>query len=328
MKLKRKILVTGAAGYIGDATVGFLLGVNCEVTAIDNLMYGGAYLRRHESLNFIRGDVTDEVLMEDLIREHDAVVHLAAIVGDGACQANPKLTVGVNQVATEKIARLCSLYSTRLVFASTCSVYGASNELLDENSPTNPLSLYAGTKLKAEAAVQEVPLHHIFRLGTLFGVSSDHARVRCDLVANILTYRALAGETLSVYGGDQWRPLLHVRDAAETLALAACGSSDPIQAGGIYVLAKDNYTILRLARVIVNVCGIQEANIDVTELPYEDQRNYKVSPDRIGSTWRCRRTLEDGIQEMATLIREGRIADIWDISHHNARYLKEMTDVG
>jgi nucleoside-diphosphate-sugar epimerase len=317
---KRKILVTGAAGYIGDAAVRFLLGTSCDVTALDNLMYGGSYMRRHPALNFVRGDITDYKLMRELIKDHDAVVHLAAIVGDGACQANPKITLDVNQEATESIAYLCSMYDTKMVFASTCSVYGVSNELLDEASPTNPLSIYAGTKLKAEEAVREVPEHYIFRLGTLFGLSSEHARLRCDLVANILTYRALAGEKLSVFGGEQWRPLLHVKDAAETLALASSGSGIP---GGTYILARDNYTILDLAKTVAKLCDLDENSLEVTELPYEDQRNYKVSDNRAGKVWRCRRTLDDGIIEMAKLVREGRIADVWDVSHHNARFVQE-----
>jgi nucleoside-diphosphate-sugar epimerase len=318
MANKRKVLVTGAAGYIGDAAVRMLLGINCEVTALDNLMYGGSYMRRHKSLKFIRGDITDRDLIAELVPKHDAVLHLAAIVGDGACQAEPKMTVAVNQTATEHIAELCRLHGKRMVFASTCSVYGASSELLDESSPTNPLSIYAGTKLKAEDSVRKVADHCIFRLGTLFGISEEHARLRCDLVANILTYRALSGETLSVFGGEQWRPMLHVKDAAETLALAAAGGART----GTFILAKDNYTILNLARVIAETCELSEDKIEVTELPYEDQRNYRVSPSRSGAIWRCRRSLSDGIAEMAAMVQEGRIADVWDVSHHNARFVQ------
>lgn len=325
-----KVLITGGAGYIGDAAVDYLLKAGHSVTVFDNLMYGHNYMRRHENLSFVRGDiVTDENELIHQIRIHDAVLHLAAIVGDGACAANPEKTISVNQKATEVISSVCKTYSKRLVFASTCSVYGANNELIDEDSPTNPLSLYAGTKLKAEEYVREVSEHYIFRLGTLFGLSTEHARLRCDLVANILTYKACLGEKLTVFGGEQYRPLLHVRDAGELMALA-CVRGKPSKlahgrdAYGTYILSHANYTILELAESILIACGRPLHQLQVTEIPFEDQRNYKVSGKRRGNFWITRFPLIIGISEMQKVINEGRIANVWDVKHHNARYTKEV----
>jgi nucleoside-diphosphate-sugar epimerase len=318
-----KVLITGGAGYIGDSAVEYLLGYGHDVTVFDSLIYGGAYMRQHKRLKFVRGDVRDYVLLDTLIAEHDSVLHLAAIVGDGACQVNPGLTVEVNEIATENIAELCAMYNKRMVFASTCSVYGANNDELTEDSPTNPLSVYAGTKLKAEGHVRKVPNHYIFRLGTLFGLSTPHARLRCDLVANILTYRAMSGQTLKVFGGEQWRPLLHVRDAGELMALASVRKQvkeygEP--GGGTYILSYRNYTMKELAEDILSICNLSRSQMEVTSMPFEDQRNYRVSSERRGNFWMPRFTLLDGIGEMAKTVSDGRIADLWSASHHNARY--------
>lgn len=324
-----RVLVTGGAGYIGDAAVDYLLKEGHEVTVYDNLMYGHNYMRRHVRLKFVRGDITDYVRLMFLIEKHDAVLHLAAIVGDGACAANPERTIEVNQEATRQIAFDCKRYNKRLIFASTCSVYGANNEVLDEDSPTSPLSLYAGTKLKGEEYVCEVPQHYIFRLGTLFGLSTEHARLRCDLVANILTYKACLGEKLTVYGGDQYRPLLHVRDAGELMAIACVrGEPSPMAYGkdnyGTYILARDNYTILDLAQGILAICNLPASQLEITEIPFEDQRNYQVSSKRRGRFWLAERTLFFGVYEMKKVIDEGRIADVWNVQYHNARYTKEV----
>lgn len=311
--MKKRILVTGGAGYIGDAVVKYLQDDGHGVTVLDNLTYGGAYMR---NVRFVRGDVTDYRLMDSLLKKHggfDSVVHLAAIVGDGACSVNPQRTTEVNERAVKKLAEMCSKTKTRLVFASTCSVYGANNDILDEDSPTNPLSLYAGTKLNAEKYIQDIMDDYvIFRLGTLFGMSSEHARIRCDLVANILTYRAAQGQHLTVFGGDQWRPMLHVQNAAWEFGNAATQKKYT----GLYVLSCQNLTILDLARKIIDIVGNGE--ISLTPSKFEDQRNYRVKSKRnlIGHI-----PIERGIVEMAKVIKEGRIADVWSPEFHNAKYI-------
>lgn len=320
-----RVLVTGGAGYIGDAAVSHLLGSAHQVTVVDRLLYGGAYMR--PGIDFVRGDVRDKDLMTKLIKQHDSVLHLAAIVGDGACQADGELTIDVNERATKTIADLCKRHARRLVFASTCSVYGANNDFLDEDSPTNPLSLYAGTKLQAEKYVRQVPEHYIFRLGTLFGISAEHARLRCDLVANLLTYKAMSGQRLTVFGGEQWRPLLHVKDAGELMAMALETVPTKHSSFGTYILSWRNYTIKDLASHILTICKLKSDLMDVTEMPFEDQRNYKVSPSRRGKFWMPRYTLLTGISEMAKVVKEGRIANLWDVTHHNAKFAQGGFDV-
>lgn len=316
----KRILVTGGAGYIGDAVVHFLLTkASTSPLVLDNLSYGGAYMR---PIKFVRADITDYIKMEEMFSDgdgFDAVVHLAAIVGDGACAVDEARTIEVNENATKNIADLCKRTNTRMIFASTCSVYGSNNEVLNENSATNPLSLYAGTKLNAEQYIKDtVDDYVIFRLGTLFGMSTPHARIRCDLVANILTYKAALGQTLTVFGGSQWRPLLHVKDAAVAFSNAATGRFKK----GTYILSRENITIADLADLIVDEVG--QGDVEKTESKFEDLRNYKVDNSKSKSQhyYSCF-GLRSGIAQMAEIMRDGRIADIWSSQFHNAKFAIE-----
>jgi nucleoside-diphosphate-sugar epimerase len=313
--MSKKIIVTGGAGYIGDAVVQFLLQCNAEVLVVDNLMYGGSYMR--QGIRFCNLDIRSH-LLDDVILKYnpDAVIHLAAIVGDGACQVNPEETMSINENATRRIAELCALVDARLVFASTCSVYGSNNETLNEDSKTSPLSLYAGTKINAEKYVASLPNHITFRLGTLFGISSEHARIRCDLVANILTFRAMQGKPITVFGGDQWRPMLHVKDAALMFAQAALDMGRP----GTYIVSKENVKIIDLARDISRQTG---AKIIQTDAKFEDLRNYKVNTSKATSEgFIPKKSVADGILEIKKVLQEGRISNVWANPFHNARYVE------
>jgi len=287
-------------------------------------MYGGAYMRGvgNTNLHFYNLDITD-IRLDQIFAKHnpDAVVHLAGIVGDGACQVNPERTIEVNETAVKTIADLCRDFDSRLIFASTCSVYGVNNDILDENSPTNPLSLYAGTKLNAEKFVACVDNHIIFRLGTLFGLSTEHARIRCDLVVNILTYKAMQGNNLTVFGGEQWRPLLNVLDTGRIFAEAAL--SDEI---GTYILSYENYKIIDLAKQVQDTCSlVADVKIDITESKFEDLRNYKVDRSKMlkQSNFLPVINLDHGIADMRDVMMQGRIADVWNLAFHNAKYMEK-----
>ena len=149
-----------------------------------------------------------------MLDKNDAVIWLAALVGDGACAINPELTFEIN---AESVRFLAQNFKKRIVFLSTCSVYGAQEGLLDETSTINPLSEYASSKVQAEEYLQDSNAI-IFRLGTLFGISDEFSRIRLDLVVNILVTKAFTEGKLTVFGGDQWRPLLHVTDVANAIS--------------------------------------------------------------------------------------------------------------
>ena len=204
------ILVVGGAGYVGGGIVD-KLSKDHEVTVYDSLIYETSYRKK---VNFILGDIRDSSKLNSILNDFDVVVWLAALVGDGACAINPELTYEIN---TESVRNLVQNFEKKIVFLSTCSVYGAQDGILTEASDTNPLSEYASSKLQAEEYLKDSNAL-IFRLGTLFGISDEFSRVRLDLVVNILTAKALIDKKISVFGGDQWRPLLHVNDVSNAIS--------------------------------------------------------------------------------------------------------------
>ena len=178
-----RAVVVGGAGYVGRITVDMLLEERHDVLVYDALLYEESY---RKPVSFVYGDVRDYDTLLPYLQWADAVVWLAALVGDGACALNPKITSEINLDAVKWMA---AHYDGRIVFPSTCSVYGAQGKELNEESPTSPLSVYATTKLKAESCLR--PKNSIiFRLGTLFGVGDLYSRIRLDLVVNFLTLRA------------------------------------------------------------------------------------------------------------------------------------------
>jgi nucleoside-diphosphate-sugar epimerase len=320
-----RVLVTGGAGYIGDCVVENLIEQGHFVTVVDKLMYTDAYMR--PDVDFRNIDILSYEFTHFLAREKfDAIVHLAAIVGDGACAVDHDLTVKTNEGSVAHIVDYIRNFSpnTRLIFASTCSVYGDNNDLLSEDSSTRPLSLYAGTKLRAEEHIENSDIQNyvIFRLGTLFGLSTPFGRIRADLVANILSFRACQQKDITVFGGDQWRPLIHVRDVGRIFA----ESVDDNYTGKI-VLSHRNYKIVDIANQIMSSidCG---SKLIVTEAKFEDLRNYKVDNRKaLNNNIMTRLTLKDGIEEIRQAFRSGRIKDPWILPYHNAKFMKEAASV-
>jgi len=247
-----KVLIVGGAGYVGGHMVDLAKSEGHSVRVLDNLTYEDEYLK---DVEFYFGDILDFKSIESHLKWAEVVIWLAAFVGDPACAINPALTIRTN---IESVKNLTNAFGGRIIFPSTCSVYGAQNSLLDEESPTKPLSLYAESKLEAESILLDSSNSTlIFRLGTLFGLSDSHARLRVDLVLNTLSIRAVLEGKMSVFGGNQYRPLLHVRDVA-TAAIPQIGTD----AKGIYNLHTENLTIIELANRIKKI--LPETQIEKT----------------------------------------------------------------
>lgn len=295
------ILVTGGAGYVGGAVTDLLKDTKHDVRVYDNLTFEDHYTK---DVPFVFGDVRDYKKLQEQLDWADAVIWLAALVGDGACSIDPELTKAINQDA---VKYLSENFTGRIVFPSTCSVYGAQDGLLSVASPTNPLSLYAATKLESEAYLHDKNAF-ILRLGTLFGVGDNHSRIRLDLVVNTLTAKACTEGKLTVFGGEQWRPLLHVKDAARVM-VEACTSEQT----GIYNLSHRNIKISELAELVRNTVPCE---VEYQAMTFEDARNYKVSSEIL-----TRHSVEDGIEEIRRLFDEGRIKDPKNPRYNNYGYL-------
>jgi len=309
-----KILIVGGAGYLGGSVTDFLLTGKHDFLVYDILLYEEFYRKK---VPFVLGDVRDTVKLKKHLAWADAVVWLAAIVGDPACAIREPLTYAVNRDA---VRFLRENFHGKIVFMSTCSVYGANTEILDESSPLNPLSLYARTKVEAEKILAESD-SVCFRLGTLFGVSDEFARQRFDLVVNTLVMRAVYHGKISVFGGSQYRPMLHVRDVAPAIV-----RSLETNARGLYNLHFDNYKIIDMVQVITN--HFPDLLVETTAEQFEDKRNYSVTSAKAQRElgFAPAVSLEQGVRELKQLLEEKRIKNTFFTRFSNYEHLRHLLE--
>jgi len=312
-----KVLVVGGAGYIGGAVTELLTAARIPFCVYDSLVYEPHYLK---GVDFIRGDIRDTEKLKPLLADVTHAIWLAGIVGDGACEVAPSLTIDVNQKSVQWLA---SNFGGRIIFTSTCSVYGQHDSELKEDSPVNPLSLYARTKLQAEEYLQaENSL--IFRLGTAFGVSDTYSRPRMDLVVNYMTANAITKKELSVFGGTQWRPLVHVKDIA---AAIVSNLERPVR--GIYNVAATNIQIKDLAMIVRQMTGCR---VRYTEEKFQDQRNYHVCVEKALRDGifnpHTMHSIQDGVREILGLVRIGRIKQTENDVYFNVRHVGNLKNHG
>lgn len=304
-----KALVVGGAGYVGGAVTDILVKSKHQVRVYDALLYEESY---RKPVDFVFGDVRHLDMLKPHLEWADAVIWLAALVGDGACALNPEITKSINQ---DPVKWLSENYDDRILFTSTCSVYGVHDAVVDENSPTKPLSAYAVTKLEAERYLRNKNAI-IFRLGTLFGVGDLFSRVRFDLVVNTMTVRAHQQGRITVFGGNQYRPLLHVKDAAQALV-------DNLETPhkGIFNLHSENKRIIDLAQEIRN--HFPNLTIEQTSMQFEDARNYQVSSEKAIRTWGFKptRTVDQGVEEIKELLVSNRVKDVENPRYTNRLFL-------
>lgn len=306
------VLIVGGAGYVGGAVSDLLEGTGHRVRVYDGLLYEESY---RKPVNFVFGDIRDRDRLRPHLAWADAVVWLAALVGDGACALNPEITIDTNQDAVRWLA---DSFDGRVVFLSTCSVYGAQDGELTEESALSPLSVYAATKLEAEKYLQDKNAI-VFRLGTLFGVGDLFSRIRLDLVVNTLTVRAHCHGVITVFGGDQFRPLLHVRDAAQAVV-----NGLEQKAIGVFNLHRQNVRIIDLAYQVRN--HFPDLRIETTPMHFQDARNYRVSSSRaqleLGFRPTC--SIDDGIEEIKELLVAGRLRDVDNPRYTNQKFLSRF----
>jgi len=323
-----RVLVIGGAGFIGSALIPRLLETGAKVRILDRLMFGTeplADVLTHPNLEVIEADFRqiDEVVAA--MASVDAVVHLGAIVGDPACEIDEQLTLDVNLMATKMIAEVAKGAGvSRFVFASTCSVYGARDDMLDEYSYTAPVSLYARSKIACERGLMSMAgpsfAPTILRFATIFGLSG---RMRFDLVVNLLTAKAMVEREITVFGGDQWRPFLHVSDAGKAISEILAAPIGVVQ-NQIYNVGSDdmNYTIGQVGEMIerlVPTAALKNMGSDV------DRRNYRVAFAKIRRhigfepDW----SLERGIFQVIDALKNHRVTDYRDPRYSNVRFLRD-----
>ncbi len=321
----QRVLVVGGAGYIGSLLVERLLRSGCQVRVLDSLVYGGEPLRnamRDSNFELMAGDCRNIQDVVKAVRGVDSIVQLAAIVGDPACEQDRTSALEINYAATRMIVEIAKGHGvSRLLFASSCSVYGATEVEVDEQSEVHPVSFYGQTKVDSERALLEsrTDTFHptILRFATVFGLSY---RPRFDLVVNLLSAKAAQEGVITIYNGQQWRPFIHVRDLVEAVMLVL-ESPARLVAGQILNVGDSrlNYTLSQVAEVIGEVFPATR----VERVDNSDSRNYRVSFKKIEEClgFHAGYSLRDGIEELRHAFVTGTIADYTDVRYHNQRFL-------
>ena len=295
--MKYSILITGGAGYLGSVLTEYLLSNGHHVTVFDNLIYKQTSLLQYcnnQNFEFIKGDVTDKTTLQALVSAHDIIIPLAAIVGAPACDANPDLTVKVNLNQIKDIVDILEP-NQKLIMPNTNSQYGSSKDIITEDSPQNPLSLYAKTKCEAEQYILNNKNGICLRLATVFGASP---RMRTDLLVNDFVYKAMTEGVLVLFQSQFKRNYIHVRDIART-----------------FLFCIENYD--KMNGEVFNV-GLSKANLNKKELAEAikayfpklvilendfssdfDNRDYIVSNDKLERYgWKPIHSIEAGIVEL------------------------------
>jgi nucleoside-diphosphate-sugar epimerase len=308
----KKVLVVGGAGYIGGSVTDYLQKEKIPFSVLDNLIYENHYLK---AVDFFKGDIRDRNKLKKLLPDYSHVIWLAAIVGDNACSLAPKLTKVVN---VDSVRWLSNNFKGRIIFLSTCSVYGANEKPVTETSSTNPLSLYATTKLQAEKYLLDKNAL-ILRLGTAFGVSDQFARIRLDLAVNFMTMNAVVNKKLFVIGGNQWRPFIHVKDIARVIVDNLDNRNK-----GVFNISTENASIATIAEKIQQQTGCAIERI--TERKYIDARDYRSDTTKASKkgvlNLKKIHTLDDGIKEIKDLVQQGRIKNLELPNYSNQRFLE------
>ncbi|MDR1313747.1 MAG: NAD(P)-dependent oxidoreductase [Deltaproteobacteria bacterium] len=319
-------LVAGGLGYIGQAVCERLLAGGFRVNCLDSRLHGQSpseELSGNPSFRLIEGDLRDFRLAESLVRTPDVIILLAALVGEAACDRDPDETLATNLLAPLALweAALYRGRAERLLFASTDSCYGKRpGETLREGSPLKPVSLYASLKARMEERLLAAPPNAfpkpcVLRLATVYGLAP---RMRFDLAVNLLTREAALKGKLTVFSGEQWRPLLHVRDAAEAFFLA---STAPLRsvAGEVFNVGSNdqNVQFKDLGELIASLCPGSELAFAPGE---PDLRDYRVDFTKIREIlgFKAKTSLAEGIAGLRDALADGRFPDPYSKAYRNA----------
>jgi nucleoside-diphosphate-sugar epimerase len=323
--MSTSVLVTGAAGYIGVPVCQELTAAGYTVRGLDALIHGQTDMRselEQSGVEVVAADIRDGEARRRALAGIEAVIHLAAIVGDPACARDPELSKEVNVDASRALALDARAAGVqRLVFASTCSNYGRVADPttpVDESAPLAPVSLYAEQKVSFEQALlagEYQELHPTcLRFATVYGVAP---RMRFDLTVNEFTRDLWADRVLEVFGEQFWRPYIHVRDAAR--AVRAVVDAPVSLVGGEVFNAGSSEENYRKMDLIPEIRRCTSAGTVRYVSRDDDPRDYKVNFEKIGAVlgFRTKTTVPDGIAELISALSEGRFGDPFDPRYRN-----------
>ena len=312
MRSLNSILITGGAGYVGSVLVRKLVSLGYDVKVIDSLVFGNdgiSSLINEKKIEFFNLDIRETEKISSIIQNIDCVIHLAAIVGEPLCKKIPDAAKQINEFATKNLVNICKNKKVkRFIFASTCSNYGSSQNVVNESSPVMPLSLYSECKVNSEKFIldqnNDIFETCVLRFATAHGLSP---RMRFDLLVQEFMRDAIVDKKISIFGADFWRPLVHVEDMADA-CISAIDASSQLISGQIYNVGndKENYTKIKLAEIIKEF--ITDVEIEIIKSK-KDPRNYKVSFEKIENSlnFEPKYTVRDSVIEILNDIQSGKI---------------------
>ena len=329
------VLVTGGAGYVGAVLVPKLLDKGYHVKVLDLYIYGEHVLdavKDHPNLEQIKGDIRDQILLQQVLRGCDAVIHLACISNDPSCELDPTLSRSINLSAFGPLVRISKESGVkRFIHASSSSVYGISDaENVTEDHPLVPITDYNKYKGLCEPILLEQQSLDftavVIRPATVCGYSP---RQRLDLTVNILTNHAVNLGRITVFGGTQMRPNIHIDDMVD-LYLMLLELPDELIGGKIFNAGYQNHTVAEIAEIVRDVVQREvpgREHIEIVTTPSDDRRSYHISSEKIKRElgFVPQRTIEDAVHDLVVAFQAGKIPNpMTDIRYYNVKTMKHL----
>lgn len=325
----KTVLVTGGAGYVGSALIPKLLAEGHRVKVLDLYLYGDNVLdsvKKNPDLEQIKGDIRDQAILKRALPGCDAVIHLACISNDPSFELNPSLGKSINFDAFLPLVKIAkSAGVKRFVYASSSSVYGVKNVLnVTEDLPLEPLTDYSKYKAMCEELLlkERAPgfVSVILRPATVCGYST---RLRLDLTVNILTNHALNNRKITVFGGKQMRPNIHMDDVCD-LYIQSLRWPDALVDGDIFNAGYENHTVMKLAETVKEVVG---GDLEIIVKPTDDNRSYHISSEKIKKTlgYEPKKNIHDAVKDIVKAFKAGLIPDSMTASrYYNIKRMQEI----
>lgn len=322
----KHVLVTGGAGYVGSVLVGKLLNAGYKVTVLDLYLYGDNvldYAKENPNLIEIKGDMRDAATVDQALQGCDAVIHLACISNDPSFELDPNLGKSINYDCFPMLVKKCKEAGIkRFVYASSSSVYGVKEEdKVTEELSLEPLTDYSKYKAMCEEIIlkEQAPGFTvlILRPATVCGYSP---RLRLDLTVNILTSHAVNNRKITVFGGDQLRPNIHIEDMTD-LYVKTLEYADEQISGKIFNAGYENHSVSKLAETVQTIVG---KDVQIVKQTTNDNRSYRVSSEKIKRElgFTPQRTIEDAVKDITAAFKSGKIKDVNNSSYYNIKTMQ------
>ena len=306
----KKILITGGGGYVGSALTDYLISKNYFVTVYDLFIYGKEVFENKRNLNLISGDIRNQELFNKVVKNHDAVIHLACISNDPSFELNPELGKSINFDAFEPLVDISKKSKVkRFIYASSSSVYGIKEDKdVDENMPLAPLTDYS----KFKAACEKILLNYtsenfetiIIRPATVCGYSK---RQRLDVIVNILTNLAFHKREITIFGGDQLRPNIHIKDMLRAYEILLEAETKDVN-GQIFNAGWENKSVNQIAQIVKNKIG---EDVKILKTTTDDNRSYHISSEKIKKVlgFKTKFTIEDAVKDLREAFEKKMLSD-------------------